>query len=48
MTDTGRLVEVQGTAEGVPFTREDMLRMLDLAAKGIAEMLEAQRQALGG
>ncbi|MDA8216456.1 MAG: ribonuclease PH [Dehalococcoidales bacterium] len=46
MTGTGDLVEVQGTAEGKPFSRAQMNHLLDLAGKGIAELLEAQRQAL--
>ena len=46
MTGAGRFVEVQGTAEGSPFSREEMSRMLDLAAKGIGELVAAQRAAL--
>ena len=40
------LIEVQGTAEGAPFTRETLDRMLDLAARGIAYLVECQREAL--
>ena len=47
MTEDGRLVEVQGTAEGTPFSREDLDRMLDLAAQGIARLIQHQREALG-
>ena len=47
MTGTGELVEVQGTAEGKPFNREQMDRLLDLAAGGIAQLLAAQKTALG-
>ena len=36
MSGRGLLVEVQGTAEGAPFSREDLDKLLDLAAKGIA------------
>lgn len=43
MTASGRLVEVQGTAEEEPFTKEQMTRMMDLAEKGITELLEAQK-----
>lgn len=43
MTSSGRLVEVQGTAEEEPFTKEQMTQMMDLAEKGIAELLEAQK-----
>ena len=46
MTADGRLVEVQGTAEGVPFSRETLDRMLDLAAQGIASLIQQQREAL--
>jgi ribonuclease PH len=46
MTGSGGLVEVQGTAEGAPFSRKEMDSMLDLAAKGIRELVAAQRAAL--
>jgi ribonuclease PH len=46
MTGEGQLVEVQGTAEGAPFARDELDTMLDLAAKGIAELTEIQRTAL--
>lgn len=46
MTGSGGFVEVQGTAEGVPFSRIEMDRLLALAAKGIAELVAAQRAAL--
>ena len=48
MTGDGRFVEVQGTAEDQPFTREEMEELFGLADKGIKELLEAQQQALGG
>jgi ribonuclease PH len=38
-------VEVQGTAEGVAFTRTEMDRMLALAEKGIAQLVQLQQQA---
>ncbi len=44
-TAEGRLIEVQGTAEGAPFTREQHDRMLDLALAGIDELCELQRAA---
>ncbi|MEX3557807.1 MAG: ribonuclease PH [Burkholderia sp.] len=47
MTDKGGLVEVQGTAEGVPFTRDEMNALLDLAQKGIGELIALQKAALG-
>ena len=43
MTASGRLVEVQGTAEEEPFTKDQMTQMMDLAEKGISELLEAQK-----
>jgi ribonuclease PH len=43
MTESGRLVEVQGTAEEEPFTKEQMAHMMTLAEKGINELLEAQK-----
>jgi ribonuclease PH len=47
MTGSGGLVEVQGTAEGAPFSRKEMDAMLDLAQKGIRELVAAQKTALG-
>jgi ribonuclease PH len=47
MAADGRLIEVQGTAEGSPFPRETLDRMLDLAARGIAGLVQHQREALG-
>ena len=46
MTGNGRFVEVQGTAEGEPFTKDEMSRLLDLASGGIARLVEMQRAAL--
>ena len=46
MTDAGRFVEVQGTAEGPPFERAMMDRLLDLASAGIAELNARQRDAI--
>jgi len=46
MDASGGLIEVQGTAEGKPFSRSDLAAMLDLAAGGIASMIEAQRRAI--
>ena len=45
MTGDGRLVEVQATAERDPFSRELLDRLLDLAARGIDELVAAQREA---
>ena len=46
MTGAGHFVEVQGTAEGEPFTRAQMDSLLDLATAGIAELVRLQRAAL--
>jgi ribonuclease PH len=46
MTGAGHFVEVQGTAEGEPFTRAQMSSLLDLATSGIAELVRLQREAL--
>jgi len=48
MTSEGRFVEVQGTAEGLPFTRSELDDLLGLAEHGIAFILEAQAEALAG
>jgi len=47
MTASGGFVEVQGTAEGAAFTRDEMNALLVLADKGIRELVAAQRSALG-
>ena len=46
MTGGAGVVEVQGTAEGEPFARADLDRMMDVAARGIAELIDHQRVAL--
>ncbi len=46
MTGAGHFVEVQGTAEGVAFSRAEMTALLDLAEKGIGELMALQQQAL--
>ena len=48
MTGSGRLIEVQGTAEHNPFTREDLLGLVDTAAAGIDSLVEMQRRAVAG
>jgi ribonuclease PH len=48
MTGDGRLVEVQGTAEGVTFSRQELAAVLDLAEMGIGRLLADQRQVLDG
>ncbi|MES2098448.1 MAG: ribonuclease PH [Pseudomonadota bacterium] len=47
MTGAGGFVEVQGTAEGAAFSRDEMGTLLGLADKGIRELIAAQRMALG-
>src|SRR5210317_364544 len=46
MGETGGFIEVQGTAEGAPFAREELDGMLDLAASGIDELIAIQKAAL--
>lgn len=46
MSGRGLLVEVQGTAEGAPFSRQDLDGLLDLASVGIAELHDMQRRAV--
>lgn len=46
MTGSGKLVEVQGTAEGLPFSRERFNKLLDLAQRGITQLFAVQREAL--
>ena len=47
MTGAGRFVEIQGTAEQVPFTRAELESLMGLAEKGIGELTLMQRAALG-
>ncbi len=46
MTGSGGLVEIQGTAEGEPFSRADLAALLDLAASGIEQLVGYQKAAL--
>ncbi len=46
MTDRGEFIEVQGTAEGKPFSRERLDALLDLAGLGIGQLFDLQRQVL--
>jgi len=48
MTGDGRFVEVQGTAEGTPFDRDLLDRLLTLGEKGCAELTRIQQEALAG
>ncbi|CAM3079477.1 ribonuclease PH [Paenibacillus sediminis] len=47
MTGNGKFVEVQGTGEESPFSREEMNELLKLAEQGIAEIIQIQKDALG-
>ena len=47
-TGSGKFIEIQGTAEREPFTREQMNEMLELAEKGINQLFTIQRYALNG
>jgi ribonuclease PH len=46
MTDEGQIVEIQGTGEAFPFTRQDMDDLMDLAFKGISELIQIQKRLL--
>lgn len=46
LTGSGGLVEIQGTAEGAPFTEEQLVALLKLARKGIGELVELQKTVL--
>ena len=48
MTGAGGFVEVQGTAEGTPFSRQELDALLALAEQGIAQLVAAQRAAIAG
>ncbi|MGB8601825.1 MAG: ribonuclease PH, partial [Rhizomicrobium sp.] len=47
MTGAGGLVEIQGTAEGAPFTDEEFTQLLRLARQGITELVALQKAAIG-
>lgn len=47
MTGSGKFIEVQGTAETEPFSREHLDELLDLAGSGIKEIIEVQKKVLG-
>jgi ribonuclease PH len=46
MTSSGRFIEVQGTAEGLPFSRSELDDLLGLAEHGIADILDRQAELL--
>ena len=47
MTGAGGLVEVQGSAEGAPFSENELLQMLALARAGIGRLVALQKAAIG-
>jgi ribonuclease PH len=46
MTESGKFVELQGTAESAPFSTETLVKMLGLGKKGVLELVEMQKAAL--
>lgn len=48
MTESGKFVEIQGTAEGAPFSDDQLNRMLELARQGLGKIFEQQRRAVSG
>jgi ribonuclease PH len=46
MTESGKLVEIQGAAEGAPFSQSQMLKLISLARDGIRQLVKAQKRAL--
>ncbi|MBM3521416.1 MAG: ribonuclease PH [Alphaproteobacteria bacterium] len=48
LTADGRIIEVQGTAEGAPFSEAEFLSLMALARKGVGELVAMQRAAVGG
>ena len=47
ITQSGRIVEIQATAEGEPFDEKTFLKLLDLARSGVSQLIDIQRRALG-
>ena len=48
MTGAGSFVEIQGTAEGAPFSRAELEQLMELAGKGIGELVALQKEAFAG
>ena len=46
LTESGKIVEIQGTAEGEPFSQEDYSRLMSLAQKGISQLIQLQKEVL--
>lgn len=47
MTASGKLIEIQGTAEGRPFSKQELARLIEIAHRGIKQIVAAQKKALG-
>ena len=47
LTASGRMIEVQMSAEGATYSRDEMTTLLDLAEKGVGELVAVQREAVG-
>ena len=47
MTDDGRIIEIQGTGEARPFTRDEFDQLMALGQNGIAHLIAVQKDALG-
>ena len=47
MTESGKIIEVQGTAEGAPFSKDELMQMMELAEKGIGELIAMQKEVIG-
>ncbi|MDD3014276.1 MAG: ribonuclease PH [Candidatus Gastranaerophilales bacterium] len=47
MTESGKIIEFQSTAEGTAFDRQDLFKLLDIGEKGIREIIEKQKNVLG-
>ncbi|MFH0702622.1 MAG: ribonuclease PH [bacterium] len=47
MTESGKIIEFQSTSEGNPLEKQDLLKLLELGEKGIREIIQLQKQALG-
>ena len=46
MTEQGKFVEIQGTAEGEPFTKDEMNNIIQIAEQGIDELIQIQKNVL--
>lgn len=46
MTGSGKVIEIQGTSEGEPFSLDDLDRLINLGSAGIKQLIEIQKQAL--